>query len=52
MQEVEGVLRVDAHAQGSYPLSDKEWNLPRVPRDQDNFVQSFEPDQVEAYQKV
>ena len=47
----EGVIAVDENSVQSYPLSNKEWPIPTVPKDADGFVQSFECDDVANYMK-
>lgn len=40
----------DDEEREKYPAI-KEWNLPKVPRDAEGFVQSFEMNQVDEYKK-
>ena len=36
----------------SYPLALKQWNLPKIPKDIEGYVQSFGIEEIDEYLKV
>lgn len=48
MEEFSRFGKKKVQTNGVYPMKDKEWKIPKVPRDSEGFVKAFEADDTEG----